>query len=312
MVFIFNSKRFIRRYVKKHVKDLVTLFLIAILLTQINYIINEPEVEAKEQSTSSELNDTCKSIDIEIDDFENLVQLANGKKHPTCPIEDWVIIDKDGKVHYNIEYANKNKIKITRCYIRALKWENDFKFHLEKPKLIKNGDYLNKKDEFFKISCTSKKPHKWYHGLHARIFQKKENERWIDNQILNEIKNAFMIERPTPINVIFFGLDSVSREKWLNSLPVSSKYLTKTMGANILKGYNIVGDGTPAALIPILTGFHEEELPNTLKGTPNASFCDEVYPFVWKEFEEKLNYATMYNEDWPQVGMYLINILNYD
>ena len=233
----------------------------------------------------------CMPIDIEVENYQKLVELARKNKHPDCPIEDWVFIDKDGKLTYNTEYAEKNKLKINKCWVAAVRFKDDFKISIDKSELIEDGQYLNKSHEFFKISCVSSiKPRKWYHGFHARIFESKKVRK-----------------DPTksPINVIFFGLDSVSREKWLNSLPVSSKYLTKTMGANILKGYNIVGDGTPAALIPILTGFHEEELPNTLKGTPNASFCDEVYPFVWKEFEEKLNYATMYNEDWPKVGMCL-------
>ena len=63
-----------------------------------------------------------------------------------------------------------------------------------------------------------------------------------------------------------------------------------------------MGDGTPAALIPLLTSKHEHELPNTIKNTPKSYHVDEVYPFIWNNFTEKLNYATMYNEDWPQVG----------
>ena len=74
------------------------------------------------------------------------------------------------------------------------------------------------------------------------------------------------------------------------------------MKANILHGYNIVGDGTPAALIPILTSKHEDELPNTIKNTPNAMFVDEAYPFIWKNYSEKLGYATMLAEDWPNIG----------
>ena len=95
---------------------------------------------------------------------------------------------------------------------------------------------------------------------------------------------------------MFIGLDSVSRLKWVSELPKSTEYLLKTLDAKILSGYNIVGDGTPAALIPLLTGKHEFELPSTLKWNKNDIHVDVAYPFIWKEFEGKLNYATLYNE----------------
>jgi len=46
-----------------------------------------------------------------------------------------------------------------------------------------------------------------------------------------------------------------------------------------------VGDGTPQALIPILTGETEEELPLTRKRYKEAQYVN-VYPFIWKDFEE--------------------------
>ena len=101
---------------------------------------------------------------------------------------------------------------------------------------------------------------------------------------------------------MFIGLDSVSRTKWVEQLPKSTEYLLKALKSNVLSGYNIVGDGTPAALIPILTGKHESELPNTLKSAKRGLYVDVAYPFIWKVFEEKLNYATLYNEDWPNSG----------
>jgi hypothetical protein len=63
-------------------------------------------------------------------------------------------------------------------------------------------------------------------------------------------------------------------------------------------------DGTPAALIPLLTSKHEHELPSTLKGDSAAHYVDDVYPFIWHNFSSKMNYATMYGEDWPQAGTF--------
>lgn len=52
--------------------------------------------------------------------------------------------------------------------------------------------------------------------------------------------------------------------------------------------YNIIGDGTPQAMIPILTGKTELELPLTRKRFSNASYVN-VYPFIWKDYENMGN-----------------------
>lgn len=48
-----------------------------------------------------------------------------------------------------------------------------------------------------------------------------------------------------------FGFDSLSRNAWIRKLPKAYKYMTEHLNADILQGYNIVGDGTPQALIPV-------------------------------------------------------------
>ena len=109
-------------------------------------------------------------------------------------------------------------------------------------------------------------------------------------------------KKSQPINIFFIGLDSVSRKDWLQGLPKSSDYLINTMNSHVLNGYNIVGDGTPAALIPILTGKNEEEMPNVMKGEPGSTTVDKAFPFIWKKLEKELQYSTLYNEDWPSSG----------
>lgn len=55
------------------------------------------------------------------------------------------------------------------------------------------------------------------------------------------------------LNVLMIGMDSMSNMMMQRILPKVYAKL-KSMGARVLNGYNIVGDGTPQALIPILTG----------------------------------------------------------
>lgn len=56
------------------------------------------------------------------------------------------------------------------------------------------------------------------------------------------------------LNYLMVGFDSLSRNTFIRTLPKSYAFLTDVLGAHVMEGYNIVGDGTPQQLIPILTG----------------------------------------------------------
>lgn len=56
------------------------------------------------------------------------------------------------------------------------------------------------------------------------------------------------------LNVLMFGLDSMSHLCFQRKLPLTYNLLKNKLDAAIMDGYNIVGDATTAALIPILTG----------------------------------------------------------
>jgi hypothetical protein len=93
--------------------------------------------------------------------------------------------------------------------------------------------------------------------------------------------------RESRLNVVIWGQDSLSRNTFIRKLPITFKYLQEKLDGIILKGYNIVGDGTPQALIPILTGQTELELPETRKRKEKESTAQfvNVYPFIWKEYQ---------------------------
>ena len=57
-----------------------------------------------------------------------------------------------------------------------------------------------------------------------------------------------------PLNVIMLGTDSMSRNAWRRYIPQTYNYFVDALKGVVLEGYNIVGDGTPQALLPILTG----------------------------------------------------------
>ena len=61
-------------------------------------------------------------------------------------------------------------------------------------------------------------------------------------------------KRRLKLNVLMFALDSMSHLCYQRKLPMTYKFLKKELGAAILENYNIVGDATTAAIIPMLTG----------------------------------------------------------
>lgn len=66
-----------------------------------------------------------------------------------------------------------------------------------------------------------------------------------------EKAKPFKVTKEMPFNIVMFGFDSLSRNAWIRKLPKSYKFMTEHLGADVLQGYNIVGDGTPQALIPV-------------------------------------------------------------
>ncbi|CAG7727356.1 unnamed protein product, partial [Allacma fusca] len=101
-----------------------------------------------------------------------------------------------------------------------------------------------------------------------------------------------------PLNVLIWGQDSISRLMFIRKLPKTWKYITEELHPIVLKGYNIVGDGTPQALTPILTGKTELELPEARAEMGDKANFVDVYPFIWNEYKDS-GYLTGFLEDQP-------------
>ncbi|XP_049881964.1 uncharacterized protein LOC126377988 [Pectinophora gossypiella] len=78
-------------------------------------------------------------------------------------------------------------------------------------------------------------------------------------------------------------------------MPESYEFLTKQLNATVLNKYNILGDGMPAALFPILSGKTEFELPDAKKRVPGSGFMDETQ-FIFHRVK-KIGYQAAYFED---------------
>ena len=112
-----------------------------------------------------------------------------------------------------------------------------------------------------------------------------------------------------PLNVLMFAFDSTSHMSWIRLLPRTHRYFTEALGGVVLDAYNIVGDGTPQALLPIFTGLNEMELPEARRGHSGANRIDG-HPWVWKQFREA-GYATQWGEDGAAYGTFQYRMLGF-
>lgn len=73
-------------------------------------------------------------------------------------------------------------------------------------------------------------------------------------EVLKRTSTTQIPEGSLQLNVLMFALDSMSHLSYQRKLPNTYAYLKEQLDAVILNGYNIVGDATTAAMLPILTG----------------------------------------------------------
>ncbi|EYB84592.1 hypothetical protein Y032_0314g2249 [Ancylostoma ceylanicum] len=159
--------------------------------------------------------------------------------------KNWVYIDDNSNVQY---IANRTSAKckghyVTRKNDTANKYVSFDSLPSGKPML----------SDFATVKCVDGS-HTW-EGILMSVVRKKDEDL---------LKSG---SKPSPdgsgLNVYFLGFDSLSQMTFRRKLKKSVDVLEKTFGAVVLDGYNIVGDGTPQAFIPILTASTEEELPLT-------------------------------------------------
>ncbi|CAB3409769.1 unnamed protein product [Caenorhabditis bovis] len=214
---------------------------------------------------------------------------------PDSGIEDnWVFVDNDGL----LKFTEKRKGAV--CKIRYVDRVDDNRNSISTPVKIYDGFVMNVSD-YAVIHCVQR-------------FEKWKSILWtiVDNKKVREMKRELASNRGNkkPMNVYFLGFDSLSQMSFRRKLPKTVDYLEKVMGSVVLNGYNIVGDGTPQAFIPILTAQTETELPLTRKRYSNANYVDDVYPFIWNNFSDA-GYVTMYGEDAFNIGTFTYRLKGF-
>ncbi|XP_060078647.1 uncharacterized protein LOC132558133 [Ylistrum balloti] len=128
--------------------------------------------------------------------------------------------------------------------------------------------------------------------------------------VFQRIQDSNWNKHSTRLNVLILGLDSMSHLAYQRKLPNTYRYLRDQLDMVILDAYNIVGDATTAALIPILTGKTEVELPEARihhEGTDTVN----RYPMIWNNFRDQ-GYATLFAEDEPSISAFNLRLSGFD
>ena len=168
-----------------------------------------------------------------------------------------VLTQRPCKIKENIGYIRDNIWQLTdysrteysdlACSYREIERIDDFKVKQGDFKELKDGQKIL--DEVFEVSCVNnrKTPKFKFNNIYVQIVSRlDEREDKIDEKLHKPDKNNC-----SPLNVILLSYDSVSRVSWINRLPKTHQFVTKDMNFEVLSGYNIVGDGTPAGKINI-------------------------------------------------------------
>ncbi|KAL3125034.1 hypothetical protein niasHT_000639 [Heterodera trifolii] len=214
--------------------------------------------------------------------------------------EPWVFIDEDRRIMATEKAQNIGVDKI-KCLWSFYERISDTELKWTPREAFKFGDLVEKGD-FVKVDCSGPGRRKWSNAFMVVV------------PTADKIKRLKLVRAnatgPPPLSVYMLSFDSLSQMSFRRNLPKTMAFLENEMKSVVFNGYNIVGDGTPQAFIPILTAQTEEELPLTRKRYRSASFVDEVYPFAWRNFSAA-GYATMYGEDGHDFGTFTYRLKGF-
>lgn len=212
--------------------------------------------------------------------------------------ENWVYVD-NGTIRFS-ENTKKKYDNISCDFYPLVRGPGDYNFSYgEAIRNIEDGAPLV--SDFFKVVCQAGK-NSTYENIHAGVH--------VNATIRNRLRTVKLPANGIPMSIAFLGFDSMSRMSWLRRMPETRAYLVNELNAIELQGYNILGDGTPAALLPILTGKHEQELPEARRSFKDAKPVDD-FPWLWRNFSNH-GYVTSWADAQIMIAPFNYRLLGFE
>ena len=211
---------------------------------------------------------------------------------------DWVYVD-NGTFRIS-EQVRKSHRQITCAFTPLVRLADDMTV-IEGPTVPDMRDGWPITSDFFKANCQASDGSVRDHLISGIAYEDEVHKR---RPAPGQPDPAAL-----PLNVLMFGFDSTSHMSWIRMLPRTHRYFTEALGGVVLDAYNVVGDATTQALLPMFTGFNGLELPEARRGHPGATQIDR-YPWVWKRFRDA-GYVTQWGEDGAKYGTFQYRLLGF-
>ncbi|RUS81725.1 hypothetical protein EGW08_010532, partial [Elysia chlorotica] len=152
--------------------------------------------------------------------------------------------------------------------------------------------------DYFKTACISQKGLRYY-NIHLGVAFNPDLQKRAETTPLPDTAMG-------GYDVFIFGFDSLSRMAWLRNLPKTREFFTRVLGGIELEGHNVLGDGTVQALLPLLAGRTEQDLPTARRGERGSVFVDS-FPWIWRKFKDA-GYVTAWGEDMANIGTFQMRL----
>lgn len=169
--------------------------------------------------------------------------------------------------------------------------------------------------EFLMVECWPKNNEKdiVYRDFHFFIIQNVSNntllhrlnrtesgvfQNFSESSSWKKSKNISANQSNDRLSVMILGMDSVSHLNFLRQMRLTASYIHSNLKHIEFWGYNKVGDNTYPNLMPVLTGFDEDEVALSCLGAP-TKLSSSVYDncsLIWTRYKEA-GFKTIYAED---------------
>lgn len=164
---------------------------------------------------------------------------------------------------------------------------------------------LRKTDEFILVECEGyretligwKPSSTVYKDAYAIIRRKASVSEKLER---NRSQRESLPQRKEPLNVFFFGIDSISRLNLIRALPQTYQHVEST-GWFEFRGYNKMEDNTFPNLMAILTGRNLSVINNSCNWRQVGEL--ENCEFMWSLYD-KAGYVTAYAEDEAKISTF--------
>jgi hypothetical protein len=216
-----------------------------------------------------------------------------------------------------------NNISLIKCYAQLFSKKLNVKeraYNLKKSKKY----YFNKKFKlivnqhgFYHIACSIYTNNDvFFEDIRLILpknmsklknnFTRYSNNKTNDFDLINESKcksTTNTDNNNNRMNVFILGIDSLSYPHLKRSFPLFYQYLSENLSDNIFfENFNKIGENTYPNLLAMLAGIKETELDSYYYKL-DSTYHDQM-PFIWKLYEQHLDYLTLYNEEWSYYGCF--------